>query len=221
MWIIHNIVVKEAQRRLTALMDNKLYRALRQKYHRLKQQSEKDPELKELAALMSRMQGEYRLSKYDLGKYAKVCGRKYRNTLSSQQVQKEADRVWKGVESVLYGNGKHLHLCKLNEFMSISQKSATNGIKADLTSGHCIWNGLRFEAHIDWRDPYVADALLADVSYFEVKRCSNQDGATILWWFFRGVLPRKLTISSERAQLPEELTPAQAHLPMFQRKKQF
>ena len=163
MWIIHNIVVKEAQRRLTALMDNKLYRALRQKYHRLKQQNEKDPELKELAALLSRMQREYRLSKFDLEKYAQVCGRKYRNTLSSQQVQKEAARVWKGAESVLYGNGR------------------------------CIWNGLRFEAHIDRWDPYVADALLADVSYFEIKRRMFESG----WRYYlvvvlQGAPPKKI-----------------------------
>ena len=193
MWIIHNIVVKEAQRRLTALMDNKLYRALRQKYHRLKQQNEKDPELKELAALLSRMQREYRLSKFDLEKYAQVCGRKYRNTLSSQQVQKEAARVWKGAESVLYGNGKRLHFCKLNEFMSISQESVSNGIKAELASGRCIWNGLRFEAHIDRWDPYVADALLADVSYFEIKRRMFESG----WRYYlvvvlQGAPPKKI-----------------------------
>lgn len=79
----------------------------------------------------------------------------------------------------------------------------SNGIKADLASGHCIWNGLRFEAHIDWRDPYVADALLADVSYFEIKRRMFESG----WRYYlvvvlQGSPPKKINDIKRKGATP-------------------
>ena len=50
----------------------------------------------------------YDLSEYSFQAYIKVCAKQFRKCLSSQQVQKEATRVWHGVEDVLYGNGKEI-----------------------------------------------------------------------------------------------------------------
>lgn len=60
--------------------------------------------------------------------------------------------------------------------MSISQKCASNGIKANLRTGRCEWNGLHFYADINWNDPYVTDALLSKVCYYEIKRMMFPSG---------------------------------------------
>lgn len=174
--VVHNIMVKEAMRRMDAIRNNKQYQMTKHTYSRLKHLDENDERLPQLADQLSSLQKEYGLSKASFESYLKLAGRKYKCSLSSQQVQKEADRVWQAVSKVLFSNGKSIHFRKYNEVLSISQKCASNGIKANLRTGECQWNGLHFQADIDWNDPYVTDALLSKVCYYEIKRMMFPSG---------------------------------------------
>ena len=59
------------------------------------------------------------LSEYAFQAYIKTCTKQFRKCLSSQQVQKEAVRVWKGVENVFFGEGRDIHFKKYRDFNTI------------------------------------------------------------------------------------------------------
>ena len=82
------------------------------------------------------------LTEAGLQSYIKVCGKQYKKLLSYQQVQKEASNVWRGVEKVLFGNGKQLHFKKNRYFTTISGKTNTNGAKFDKATLTVNWLGL-------------------------------------------------------------------------------
>ena len=51
---------------------------------------------------------------------------------------------------------------------SHSQKTALNGIKFDPWNGRGVWNGLKFKAEVNLKDPYVVESLLDQtIAYFE------------------------------------------------------
>ena len=85
--------------------------------------------LRELTNIMNERIEFYCLTQTGLESYVKVMQHRFQKHISSQQAQKEADRVYAGVQKVLYGNGKFVHLKKLDDQRSISQKCSTNGIK--------------------------------------------------------------------------------------------
>ena len=69
------------------------------------------------------------LTKSGLETYIKVFQGRNSTNISSHIAQKEAEYVYKGVESVLFRNGKELHFRKLQYMSTISSKSSTNGIR--------------------------------------------------------------------------------------------
>ena len=82
------------------------------------------------------------LTSSDLEKYIKVCGKQFSKHLSSQQVQKEAARVYAGVKKVLYSDGKDIHFKRSFDFHTISGKSNTNGIKFKKETYTAEWSGI-------------------------------------------------------------------------------
>ena len=130
---IHNVIVKHAQKRLKRLSYDAEYQSLKAEYKKLLKKDTLSIEEKTRRKLISRQMAEiirtHGLSEYAFQSYIKVCGKQFRKCLSSQQIQKESTRVWKGVEAVLYGNGKELHFKKYRDFHTICGKTNTNGAK--------------------------------------------------------------------------------------------
>ena len=83
----------------------------------------------ELSKQMSSRRQEISLSKWALQSYIKVCGKRYRGLISSQQVQAEAANVWAGVEKCLFSKGKDIHFKKFMDFDTIGGKSNLNGAR--------------------------------------------------------------------------------------------
>ena len=99
---IHNVLVKHARKCLKKLSYDKEYQALKKEYSAMlaKDRNSKDDAArrKQISRRMSAIVRDYGLSEYSFQAYIKVCGRQFRKCLSSSQVQKEATRVWLGVE---------------------------------------------------------------------------------------------------------------------------
>lgn len=108
---IHNVLVKHAKRLLDKLASNAAYQAMLTEYKALLKKAdrtkEEDKRKKHLSEQMSEIIKDCGLTEAGLQTYIKECAKQYRKSVSSQQVQKEATRVYAGVEKVLYGDGKN------------------------------------------------------------------------------------------------------------------
>ena len=140
--------------------------------------------------------------------YAKAQANKYKMHVSSQQVQKEATRVYQGVIRVLFSDGEDLSIKKFSKQRTISGKSPTNGIQlydqyhdylpknVDRNGriDHVLWCGHWFKLDINYADEYVVKSLNHKVSYCEITRLAFNDG----WHYYvniylQGDAPLKYT----------------------------
>ncbi len=165
---LHNVLVKRAMALLKFLDHDKTYQALKAEYLIA------DPlRKKELAREMKNFRQSIGLSEYGLQAYIKEGRKRYAKHVSCHQVQKEATRVWKGVEKILFSNGEELHFKKEMDFDCIGGKSNTNGAKFNKEDLSVSWNGL----YLICRKPrnekeawYVHEALKDEIAYCEIKR---------------------------------------------------
>ena len=116
---IHNVTVKRAKYLLRKLEVDKEYQAYLSEYKEINKKSKLSSTDKrrktELSKQMNNIRLELGLSKYGLEFYNKICGKQFSKLISSQQVAKEADFVWSGVEKVLFDKGENIHYKKLNK----------------------------------------------------------------------------------------------------------
>ena len=218
LFLLHNQLVKRAVKLIRRLDRDKDYQALRERYHLAKElcgRFEKDKFLskqlkedkKDAAQAMNDIRAGIGLSQSGLESYIKKSGKNKRHMLSSQQVQKEAKRVWQGVEKCLFGDGKKLHYKKLSDTLTISQKSAVNGVKFDREDYSVDYLGLRIRCKVPRtvKNPgskpsrkdrdfwYAAESLDHKVRYCELKRRMFNNG----WHYYvtiylEGGAPEKL-----------------------------
>ena len=171
---IHNVLVKYARRRLKRLSCNKGYQSMKAEYSALlkknKLSKEEKAYKKQLSQKMTDVIRSYGLSEYSFQAYIKVCAKQFRKCLTSQQVQKEATRVWRGAENVLYGDGRELHFKKFRDFNTICGKTNTNGVKFYKDTCSIEWLGLDINCKLPKDKDYILEALDSDVSYCEVER---------------------------------------------------
>ena len=204
---IHNNLVSYAEKRLRMLMRDKEYKQALEGYRAALKAEDEDSRVAYGKKLEERKKF-YGLTKSALEKYVSVDQKKYAQHLSSHQCQKEAERVYNGVKSVIYGNGEEIHFKKKSKFNTIGGKSPTNGVRL-YTRVHtdflpktmvkpsfdCIeWLGLLIPVELDWDDPYIGKAMNnPDVSYCEISRLEFSDG----WHYyvniyFEGCAPKKV-----------------------------
>lgn len=174
---VHNVMVKHAKKLLKQLRFHKEYQELRTQYAVLGKKQElslaEGKQKKQLSAAMKEIRSGMGLSDAGFQAYLKVCGKQFSKCLSSQQVQKEASRVWSGVQKVLFNDGKDIHFKKYMDFDTVSGKTNTNGVKFDKDTLSIRWLGLTLPC----RQPkkvtdatYTAESLDHKVSYCEVVR---------------------------------------------------
>ena len=194
---IHNVLVKHANKCLKKLSYDKEYQSLKNEYYTLLKKNKlskaEKSYKKQLSQKMTDDIRSYGLSEYDFQAYIKVCARQFRKCLASQQVQKEATRVWRGVEDVLYGNGKELHFKKFRDFNTICGKTNTNGVKFYKDICSIEWLGLNIRCKLPKDKGYILEALDSDISYCEIERKMFPNG----WHYYvvvylKGDAPHKL-----------------------------
>lgn len=205
LWRMHNALVKHAQHCLNRMQNDCEYRDALSRYlgvsGELKNKAISKSDRKcltfkrdALSEKLTAIRIANGLSKSQFEKYIAVMQRRYKHLITSQQAQKEAVRVWLGVEKVLFGNGKALHLKKLRDMYSISQKCSTNGAKLNIKHSVLGWLDLSIPVKINKADPYVRESTSHDLKYCEIKRLQFKSGNR--WYvtaYFDGPAPKKIT----------------------------
>ena len=179
---VHNAVVSHAIGCLNVLKHDAEYIRLKSEYGKLAAKdnltSSETKLKKKIGRAMNKRVKSAGLTQSALEKYAKVIGRKYAKIISSQQVQKETDRVWTAVEKVLYSNGKKLHYKQLNDFDTISGKSNKNGIRFDPKTLMFTWMKNTYYCKIPrtMSIEYLLESLERKISYCDLKRMMFPNG---------------------------------------------
>lgn len=232
---VHNVVAKHANLSIEKLNKNEEYIKLKETYKELKEtlsDEEFKVQIKPTTHRMKELVEEHGLTKNKLEKFAKKQGKMFRKNLSSQQVQKEADRVYESVEDVLYGDGKKVHLKKYKDINTIGGKSPTNGVKLyspfhknylnkkELKEvkyeTQINWNGLVLKVKADYSDPYVLEAMQHEVSYCEIARKMFMDGYhNYVIVYLKGDPPKKL----KAGDLNVEIDPGVSTLAVYSEEK--
>lgn len=222
LWHIHNQAVKFAQRRLHALFRDRAYIDAKKEYGSLQKQirslarrletmeaggvtdHKKHAAMKRELAAAKRSQKackdilnerieHFELTQTGFDKYVTVMQHRFAKNITSQQAQKEAERVYTGVCKVLYGDGKFVHLKKLADQHTISQKCATNGVKVNMEAHVIEWLGLTVPFKIDMNNPYVAEGVSHTLKYGEIERLQFNNGwRYYLILYLDGPAPKKL-----------------------------
>lgn len=128
---IHNNLVKYVKRQLTKLKKDVGYQALLARYGQIRKDEKTGKMTADKAETVSglnRYVQDYELTKSGLERYVSVMQKRFRKHISSQQAQAEVNKVMKGVEAVLYGDGKDVHFKKYLKFRTITGKSISNGV---------------------------------------------------------------------------------------------
>ena len=200
---IHNVLVKHAQKLIIRLKYDKDYQQLRTEYiaflkkHKDKQKLSKAETAykKNLSDRMKTIRQDMGFSEYSFQSYIKKCAKQYHKLLSSQQVQKEATRVWQSAEKYLFGDGKAVHFKKYRDFDTIGGKSTKNGMRFDTKTFSAVWMGHTYKVKRPKKSSmdYVYESLSSDISYCDVKRRMFPNG----WHYYivvvlKGPAPKKL-----------------------------
>ncbi len=193
----HNVIVRRARHLLHRLDHDLEYQSWRKEYIAILKkeadQQKKGLELSRdelarksrLSKLMGRRRQDIGLTKYGLEKYATVWRKPHANHIASHQMQKEADRVWAGVEKVLFGNGKDIRFRRISDCRSISTKDPKNGICLDLQKMQFRWidKGSTYKCRdVSLKTAYFARALFhedgtpREIAYCDIKRLMFPNG---------------------------------------------
>ncbi len=201
---IHNVLVKHARKLLIQLEHDQDYQQLRTEYTAFLKNHKNDGKLsktdasyqKELSDRMKTIRQDMGLTEYSFQSYIKKCAKLYNKLLSSQQVQKEATRVWQSVEKYLFGDGKAVHFKKYRDFDTIGGKSTKNGMRFDKETFSAVWMGRTYKVKRPKKSSmdYVYKALSSDISYCDVKRRMFPNGRHYyIVVVLKGPAPKKLT----------------------------
>ena len=124
---LSNTVRRFAMRQLNLLKRDNRYKTLLKEYITL---DKDNPRKKELSHQLNDIVRNYGLYKYGLDIFARNQ-RKNMKYIHSDVYANICDDIWRGVEKVLYSNGKNIHFKKWDEFDSFENKKNSTGIIYD------------------------------------------------------------------------------------------
>ena len=211
-WHVHNTLVRHARKQLGKLRRDKEYRELLELYHQYKGKDAFAVQFRKIKDQLDGLRETYGLTEAQMQKYAAVMGPRFKKLISSQQIQKEASRVYAGVEDVLFSDGKDLHFKKFTEQSTISGKSPTNGIRyydkdhkdsypksvKPVFDHEIEYLGLHIRVKVPDAD-YVKASLASQISYCEIKRLEFNSGYRYyVILYLKGPAPKMREAGSEK-----------------------
>jgi hypothetical protein len=157
---------------IAEIIYNRLIKHCKKQFNKLTH----DPRYKDVSgAARTALIREYGLSQFDIIKYSKDLGQKYRNYLDSKTVQCIAKRVYTSVKSVLYKGGKHIHFKRYGTLDTI--ETDTNINKLQFLGDKIRLNNIYIKVRKKSLDnPYIKEALKAPIKYIRVKRIMFNTG---------------------------------------------
>ena len=211
---ISNQLRKHVKKQLSRLEKDRVYQELKKEYRRLKKldpdnHAEVTADLTRISGLMDETIKELGLTKSGLEKYASVMQRRYKKNISSHQVQAEVAHILKGLEKVLYGDGKDIHYKKERDFTTIPGKSCSNGVilhfdqddEKHEVNCYITWNGITIPVRYDLSKAdlpggrnYVNESLSSGkICYCEIKRIWFRSGYKYyVDIYMKGEAPKKV-----------------------------
>lgn len=183
----HNVLVRHANKLLNILRYDKEYQELLRQYKELLKigkdrfTTKQKELLRESSKRMSDIRRSIGITKYDLITYISVWQKHHKKYLSSHICQKEACRVWDGVEKIIFNKGSHLHYKKHGQQHTISSQSTYNGIKFDMINKTVDFMGIKIKAlipksELKQMEYCLIESDLSNVSFFEISRESFFSG---------------------------------------------
>lgn len=163
---IYNALVRHLRKSLASMRQDRQYKDLLKLYI-------SDKSSKEIKQKLSDLREAYGLSEFSLHEYVKKLQDRYAKDIDSLSAQKIASQAWRSARAVIFGNGKIIHFCKLNDFSSIEGKNNASGMR--FKGGKLNWNGIVVQPHIKKNDAYARKALLHRVKYCRVMRKISGD----------------------------------------------
>ena len=164
---IYNQVLKYAMTSLEELKRYKKYKKLLKKRSALKKleigdlkinkKSSYTNQLKRNHEQLKQIQQKFGLTEFSLHDYVKKQQHLFKKNIDSLTAQKIATRVWKSVETNLYGKGKILHFKKKGQLRSVEGKNNTSGM--NYKNGWFVWNNLLIKPKIRENDLFSNESL--------------------------------------------------------------
>ncbi|WP_234028494.1 transposase [Lentibacillus sp. Marseille-P4043] len=123
------------------------------------------PKGKERNQLLNKLKEQYGVRKFDLNRYVQEMGRKFKQNIGSQMTQNIAERAFRAVEKIMYGNGKKVRFCSVDQFFSLEEKTNKTGFRYFPENERMEWLGLILPVMIKDQDEYAHFALQDKIKY--------------------------------------------------------
>lgn len=153
---------------------------------------------------------EFKLSKTQFESYSKEFKNKrnYDSEIDANTIQKEAEKAWKSISSLMFDGSKKVRFEKFAQHMSVEGKKNTQGIRfikpneeynRKIANKHIlVWNGLTIPVKIRKNDFFAQMALNDKICYCRIVRkvIKNKD-VYFLQLILEGNPPAKLNSKGE------------------------
>ncbi len=150
------------------------------------------PKGKERNQLLDQWKEQYGFRKFDLNMYVQEMGRKFKQNIGSQMAQNIAERAFRAVEKVLYGNGKKVRFCSVGQFFSLEEKTNKTGFRYFPETKRIEWLGLILPVILKDHDEYAHIALQDKMKYCRlVKKVIRGKNRYYVQFALEGFPPKK------------------------------
>ena len=143
-------------------------------------------------AALSKLQKEFGITKFDLNRYVKPMGQKFRKNLGSQMVQEIAERAFSAFEKLMYGTAKKVKFKAYGELFSVREKGNATGLRYFEDENVIGWLGLAMPVMIKRNDEYAARCFQNKLKFCRlVKKVIRGINRYFVQMTFEGIPPQK------------------------------
>jgi len=161
----------------------------RQKEYGLAMKMEKG---KKRNAIFNKLRKDFGVIKFDLNKFVKPMGQKFKQNLGSQMVQEIAERSFSTFEKLMFGEAKKVRFKTFGEFYSVREKGNITGFRYCEDRNVMEWLGLTMPVIIKRNDEYANQCFLDKLKFCKlVKKVIRGKNRYFVQMTFEGVPPQK------------------------------
>lgn len=167
------------------------------RYRFMQRQKEYDDAMKmergkERNAALNRLRKDFGVTKFDLNKYVRPMGRKFKKNLGSQMVQEIAERAFLAFEKLMFGIAKKVKFKEPGEFFSVREKGSVTGFRYFKDRNSMSWLGLNMPVGIKSNDEYATRCFQNELKYCRLlKKVIRGKNRYFVQMTFKGIPPQK------------------------------